>query len=102
MAEALEDAVEAKDKRAALLIAILALFLALSEAGGKNATPIQARTPAQRKAVPRTLVGRILAADNLAEDNPAADILVVADILAADTPVAVEHTQAHHPAAGSC
>jgi hypothetical protein len=37
MAEALEDAVEAKDKRVALLIAILALFLALSEAGGKNA-----------------------------------------------------------------
>jgi len=38
MAEALEEAVEAKeDKRVALLIAILALFLALSEAGGKNA-----------------------------------------------------------------
>ena len=37
MAEALEDAVEAKDKRVALIIAILALFLALSEAGGKNA-----------------------------------------------------------------
>ncbi len=37
MAEALEDAIEAKDKRVALLIAILALFLALSEAGGKNA-----------------------------------------------------------------
>lgn len=37
MAEALEDAVEAKDKHVALLIAILALFLALSEAGGKNA-----------------------------------------------------------------
>jgi hypothetical protein len=37
MAEALDDAVEAKDKRVALLIAILALFLALSEAGGKNA-----------------------------------------------------------------
>jgi Domain of unknown function (DUF4337) len=37
MAEALEDAVEAKDKKVALLIAILALFLALSEAGGKNA-----------------------------------------------------------------
>jgi hypothetical protein len=37
MAEALEDAVEAKDKRVALLIAILALFLALAEAGGKNA-----------------------------------------------------------------
>jgi hypothetical protein len=37
MAEALDDAVEAKDKRVALIIAILALFLALSEAGGKNA-----------------------------------------------------------------
>jgi hypothetical protein len=37
MAEALEDAIEAKDKHVALLIAILALFLALSEAGGKNA-----------------------------------------------------------------
>ena len=37
MAEALEDAIEAKDKRVALLIAILALFLALSEAGAKNA-----------------------------------------------------------------
>lgn len=37
MAEALEEAVEAKDKRVALLIAVLALFLALSEAGGKNA-----------------------------------------------------------------
>jgi hypothetical protein len=37
LAEALEDAVEAKDKRVALIIAILALFLALSEAGGKNA-----------------------------------------------------------------
>lgn len=37
MAEALEDAVEAKDKRVALIIAILALFLALSEAGAKNA-----------------------------------------------------------------
>src|SRR5260370_24757091 len=37
MAEPLEDAVEAKDKRVALIIAILALFLALSEAGGKNA-----------------------------------------------------------------
>ena len=36
MAEALEDAVEAKDKRVALIIAILALFLALSEAGGKK------------------------------------------------------------------
>ena len=37
MAEALEDAVESDDKRVAILIAILALFLALSEAGGKNA-----------------------------------------------------------------
>lgn len=37
MAEALEDAIEAKDRRVALLIAILALFLALSEAGAKNA-----------------------------------------------------------------
>jgi Domain of unknown function (DUF4337) len=37
MAEALDDAVESKDKRVALVIAILALFLALSEAGGKNA-----------------------------------------------------------------
>jgi hypothetical protein len=37
MAEPLEDAVESKDKRVALIIAILALFLALSEAGGKNA-----------------------------------------------------------------
>jgi hypothetical protein len=37
MAEALEEAVETKDKRVALIIAILALFLALSEAGGKNA-----------------------------------------------------------------
>ena len=37
MAEALEDAVEAKDKKVALLIAILALFLALAEAGAKNA-----------------------------------------------------------------
>jgi len=37
MAEALEDAIDAKDKRTALLIAILALFLALAEAGGKNA-----------------------------------------------------------------
>jgi len=37
MAEPLEDAVESKDKHVALLIAILALFLALSEAGGKNA-----------------------------------------------------------------
>lgn len=37
MAEALEDAVELKDKHVALVIAILALFLALSEAGAKNA-----------------------------------------------------------------
>lgn len=37
MAEALEDAVESKDKHVALVIAILALFLALSEAGAKNA-----------------------------------------------------------------
>ena len=37
MAEALEDAVEAEDKKVALLIAILALFLALAEAGAKNA-----------------------------------------------------------------
>ncbi|MBV8473608.1 MAG: DUF4337 family protein, partial [Hyphomicrobiales bacterium] len=37
MPEPLEDAVDAKDKRVALIIAILALFLALSEAGGKNA-----------------------------------------------------------------
>ena len=37
MAEPLEDAVEAEDKKVALIIAILALFLALSEAGGKNA-----------------------------------------------------------------
>ncbi len=37
MAEALEDAVESKDKKVALIIAILALFLALAEAGGKNA-----------------------------------------------------------------
>lgn len=37
MAEALEDAVEAKNKKVALLIAILALFLALAEAGAKNA-----------------------------------------------------------------
>jgi len=37
MAEALEDAVESKDKKVALLIAILALFLALAEAGAKNA-----------------------------------------------------------------
>jgi hypothetical protein len=37
MAETLEDAVESKDKKVALIIAILALFLALAEAGGKNA-----------------------------------------------------------------
>ena len=37
MAEPLEDAVEAEDKRVALVIAILALFLALAEAGAKNA-----------------------------------------------------------------
>ena len=39
MSEATESAVEAKEKdqRAALIIAILALFLALSEAGAKNA-----------------------------------------------------------------
>jgi hypothetical protein len=39
MSEATESAVEAKekDRRAALIIAILALFLALSEAGVKNA-----------------------------------------------------------------
>jgi hypothetical protein len=39
MSEASESAVEAKekDRRAALIIAILALFLALSEAGAKNA-----------------------------------------------------------------
>ncbi len=37
MAEPLEDAREAQDKRVALIIAILALFLALSEAGGKKA-----------------------------------------------------------------
>lgn len=37
MAEPLEDAVEAEDKRVALIIAILALFLALAEAGAKNA-----------------------------------------------------------------
>jgi hypothetical protein len=37
VAEALEEAVESKDKRVALIIAILALFLALAEAGGKNA-----------------------------------------------------------------
>jgi hypothetical protein len=37
MAEALEDAVEAEDKKIALIIAILALFLALAESGAKNA-----------------------------------------------------------------
>ena len=37
MAEPLEDAVEAEDKKVAVIIAILALFLALSEAGAKNA-----------------------------------------------------------------
>jgi hypothetical protein len=37
MPEPLDEAVEMEDKRIALLIAILALFLALSEAGGKNA-----------------------------------------------------------------
>jgi hypothetical protein len=37
MAEPLEDAVESNDKKVALLIAILALFLALGEAGAKNA-----------------------------------------------------------------
>jgi len=37
MAEALEDAVESKSKKVALTIAILALFLALAEAGAKNA-----------------------------------------------------------------
>ena len=37
MPEPLEEAVHTEDKRIALLIAILALFLALSEAGGKNA-----------------------------------------------------------------
>jgi hypothetical protein len=37
MAEPLEDAVESEDKKVALLIAILALFLALAEAGAKNA-----------------------------------------------------------------
>ncbi len=42
MSEATESAVEAKekDRRAALIIAILALFLALSEAGAKNAQHI--------------------------------------------------------------
>ncbi len=39
MSEATESAIEAKekDRRAALIIAVLALFLALSEAGAKNA-----------------------------------------------------------------
>jgi len=37
MAEPLEDAVESRDKKVALIIAILALFLALAEAGAKNA-----------------------------------------------------------------
>ena len=37
MAEPLEDAIESKDKKVALIIAILALFLALAEAGAKNA-----------------------------------------------------------------
>jgi uncharacterized protein DUF4337 len=37
MAEPLEDAVESEDKKVALLIAVLALFLALAEAGAKNA-----------------------------------------------------------------
>lgn len=37
MAEPLEDAVESDNKKVALLIAILALFLALAEAGAKNA-----------------------------------------------------------------
>jgi hypothetical protein len=37
MAEPLEDAMDSDDKRIALLIAILALFLALGEAGAKNA-----------------------------------------------------------------
>lgn len=37
MAEPLEDAVESEDKKVALIIAILALFLALAEAGAKNA-----------------------------------------------------------------
>lgn len=35
--DAVEGAIEAEDKRVALMIAILALFLALSEAGAKNA-----------------------------------------------------------------
>jgi len=37
MAEPLEDAVESENKKVALLIAILALFLALAESGAKNA-----------------------------------------------------------------
>ncbi len=37
MAEPLEEAVESEDKKVALIIAILALFLALAEAGAKNA-----------------------------------------------------------------
>jgi hypothetical protein len=37
MAEPLEDAMDSDDKRIALLIAVLALFLALGEAGAKNA-----------------------------------------------------------------
>ena len=37
MAEPLEDAVESENKQVALIIAILALFLALAEAGAKNA-----------------------------------------------------------------
>lgn len=37
MGEPLEDAVESEDKKVALIIAVLALFLALAEAGAKNA-----------------------------------------------------------------
>jgi len=37
MAEPLEDAVESGNKKIALLIAVLALFLALAESGAKNA-----------------------------------------------------------------
>ncbi|MGD0719808.1 MAG: DUF4337 domain-containing protein [Roseiarcus sp.] len=37
MTEGLDEKIETDDKRVALLIAILALFLALAEAGGKNA-----------------------------------------------------------------
>jgi len=37
MAEPLEDAVESENKKVALIIAILALFLAFAEAGAKNA-----------------------------------------------------------------